>query len=86
MIRLQAIPTIHVNIINFQSILGPTSNSSDEEIDVMHGKIEELMSLTEEKPNVFISGDFNASIREQTSTSTHVGKYGYQNDRGSPYS
>lgn len=36
-----------------------TSNSSDEEIDVMYSKLEEISNLTEDKSNVFILGDFN---------------------------
>lgn len=50
----------------------------------MYCKLEELLNLTEEKSNVFILGDFNASVGEQASISTHLGKYGFgnQNDRG----
>jgi len=53
MIKLQAAP----NNINAVQVYFPTSSSSDEEIDVMYGKIEELMNLTEDKSNVFILGD-----------------------------
>jgi exonuclease III len=75
MIKLQAALT---NIYTIQ-VYFPTYNSSDEEINVMYGKLEELMSLTKKKSYVFILGDFNASVEEQTSTSIHMGKYEFGN-------
>lgn len=69
MIKFQAAP---INIYIIQ-VYFSTSKSSDEEIDEMYIKLEELMNLTEEKSNVFILGDFNPSVGEQTSTSIHMG-------------
>lgn len=61
----------------------PTTHSTEDEIDLMYGKLEELLNITEEKFNVFIIGEFIASVREQILTSIHLGRYGFgnQNDR-----
>lgn len=80
MIKLEAALTnIYIIQVHF-----PTSKSSHEEMDVMYNNLEELLNLIEKKSNVFIIGNFNASIGEQASTSIHPGKYGLekQNDRG----
>lgn len=45
MIKLQAAPT---NIYVIQ-VYFPTSNSSDDEIEIMYSKLEKLLNLTEEK-------------------------------------
>lgn len=50
----------------------------------MYKQLEELMRLTETKSNVFIMGDFNASVGNQTSEQGCVGKFdlGSINKRG----
>jgi exonuclease III len=48
--------------IYFILVYFPTYNSSDEEIDVMCSELEELLNFTEEKSNVLMQGDFNASV------------------------
>lgn len=62
----------------------PTSSSTEEELDDMYKQLEELMRLTETKSNVFIMGDFNASVGNQTSERGCVGKFdlGSINQRG----
>lgn len=67
-----AMPLIYVIQLPF-----PTSNNSDEKIDVMYGEPEELSNFTVDKSNAFILGDFNASYGEKTTTSIHLGKYGF---------
>ncbi|KAI5705448.1 hypothetical protein M8J75_015140 [Diaphorina citri] len=66
MIKLEAIP----NNIYIIQVYFPTSSSTEEEIDSIYEQIEDLLQLTDEKSNVFIMGDFNASVGNQTGTNT----------------
>uniref|UniRef100_A0A8D9DT62 Craniofacial development protein 2 n=1 Tax=Cacopsylla melanoneura TaxID=428564 RepID=A0A8D9DT62_9HEMI len=80
MIKIHAEPTdIYIIQVYF-----PTSNSDDEEVEHMYEQLEDLFKITEEKSNVFITGDFNASVGEQNFTSNTMGKFGLgkQNERG----
>lgn len=80
MIKIHAEPTD----IYFIQVYFPTSNSDDEEVENIYEQLEDLFKITEEKSNVFIIGDFNASVGEQNFTSTIMGKFGLgkQNERG----
>lgn len=58
MIKIHAEPTdIYVIQVYF-----PTLNSYDEEVEKIYEQLEDLFKITEEKLNVFIIGDFNASV------------------------
>lgn len=50
----------------------------------MYEQIEDLMKLTDDKANVIIMGDFNASVGKQDNSTTFLGKFslGKQNKRG----
>lgn len=80
LIKIHAEPTdIYVIQVYF-----PISNSNDEKVENIYEQLEDLFKITEEKSNVFIIGDFNASVGEQNFTSTTMGKFGLgkQNERG----
>ncbi|KAI5717312.1 hypothetical protein M8J77_003669 [Diaphorina citri] len=78
MIKLEAIP----NNIYIIQVYFPTSSSTEEEIDSIYEQIEDLLQLTDEKSNVFIMGDFNASVGNQTGTNTGKFGLGNRNQRG----
>lgn len=80
MIKIHAEP-IDIYVIQ---VYFPTSNSDDEEVENMYEQLEDLLKITEEKTNVFVIGDFNASVGEQTFSSNTMGKFGLgkQNERG----
>jgi len=60
MIKIHAQPTdIYIIQVYF-----PTKNSQDVEIEEMYEQIEDLMKLTDDKANVIIIGDFNASANQ----------------------
>uniref|UniRef100_A0A8D8Y198 Craniofacial development protein 2 n=1 Tax=Cacopsylla melanoneura TaxID=428564 RepID=A0A8D8Y198_9HEMI len=61
----------------------PTSRSTEEEIEEMYEKLEELISMTGEADNVIIMGDFNASVGCQNNQEV-IGMHGLgkENDRG----
>lgn len=50
----------------------------------MYEQIEDLMKLTDDKANVIIIGNFNASVGEQDNSTNCLGKFGHgkQNERG----
>ncbi|XP_050439147.1 craniofacial development protein 2-like [Adelges cooleyi] len=79
-VKIHAQPT---NIYIIQ-VYFPTTNSQDVEIEEMYEQIEVLMKLTDDKANVIIMGDFNASVGKQDSSSNCLGKFGLgkQNERG----
>lgn len=79
MIKIYAEPTdIYVIQVYF-----PTSNSDDEEVENIYEQLEDLLKITEEKSNLFIIGDFNASVGEHNFTSATMRKFGLgkQNER-----
>lgn len=73
MIKIAAQPT---NLYVIQ-VYFPTSNSTDEEIYTIYEQLEELLSLTEEKSNVILMGDFNACVGSSSSNQECVGKFGH---------
>lgn len=78
MIKLEAKPT---NLYIIQ-VYFPTSRSTNEEVENIYEQLEELYSLTEEKSNVIIMGDFNASVGCQNGNSTGNFGPGIRNARG----
>ncbi|KAI5739387.1 hypothetical protein M8J77_018683 [Diaphorina citri] len=78
MIKLEAKPT---NIYIIQVYL-PTSRSTDEEVDEIYEQIEELLQLTENNSNIFILGDFNASVGAEQSQCSGKFGLGNRNERG----
>lgn len=78
MIKLEAKP---VNIYIIQ-VYSPTTRSKEVEIEEIYDRIEELLQLTENNANVFITGDFNACVGcEETNNSGKFG-LGKSNERG----
>lgn len=79
-IRTHAQPT-HIYIIQVNS---PTSSSSDVEIENMYEHIEDLMEGMDEKSNIIIIEDFNASVGEKDNITKCLGKFGLgsKNERG----
>lgn len=80
MVKIEAQPT---NLCVIQ-VYFPTSSSSEEEIDSIYEQLEEVLSLTEEKSNLILMGDFNAQVGSCTSNQECVGKFalGKRNARG----
>ncbi|XP_025425301.1 craniofacial development protein 2-like [Sipha flava] len=73
MIKLEAKPTnIYIIQVHF-----PTTRSTEEDIEEMYVQVEELLQLTENNANIFITGDFNASVSCEGSNNS--GKFGLEN-------
>lgn len=80
MIKVEAQPTnLYVVMVYF-----PTSRCTDEELEVMYEQLEDVLSITEEKSNVVLLGDFNASVGSTSSNQECAGMFGYgkRNARG----
>jgi len=80
MIKLQAQPTdMYIIQVYFS-----TTICEEEEIEIMYQQLEELLKITDNKSNVFVMGDFNASVGSQMTGHECVGKFGLgnTNERG----
>ena len=79
MVRIQAQPT---NIVVIQVNM-PTSTHSDEEVDVVSEKLEQISQNVKGREYLIVMGDWNAVIGEQREE-TCVGEFdlGRRNDRG----
>lgn len=80
MIKLQAQPTdMYIIQVYF-----PTTSCEEEVIEIMYQQLEELLRITDNKSNVFVISDFNASVGSQITGNECVGKFGLgnTNERG----
>uniref|UniRef100_A0A8D8U352 Craniofacial development protein 2 n=1 Tax=Cacopsylla melanoneura TaxID=428564 RepID=A0A8D8U352_9HEMI len=75
MIKIEAEPT---NLYVIQ-VYFPTSKYKDEVVETVYEQLEELLILTEDKSNVILMGDFNASVGSSLSNQGCVGKFGFGN-------
>lgn len=75
MIKLKAVPILQVYM--------PTTKTSEDEVEKIYLKIEELINLTNGEENRIITGDWNAIVGEDAD-GKDVGKYrlGTRNKRG----
>jgi len=63
-----------VNMIVIQVYL-PTSNSEDDEIELVYDSLDELLGISRDSDNVIIVGDFNAVVGEGQDNQI-IGKHG----------
>jgi exonuclease III len=79
MIKLQAQPTdMYIIQVYFLK-----TSCKEEEIEIMYQQLEKLLRITDNKSNVFVIGDFNASVGSQITGHECVGKFrlGNTNER-----
>ena len=66
-------------------VYAPTSASSEEDIEAFYSDIEEVITKTDKKDVIILTGDWNAKIgNDNTEWKSVMGKYGYgdRNERG----
>ena len=79
--RFDAVP-FKMTVIH---VYAPTSSSSEEDIEAFYSDIEDVLSKTDQKDVIILTGDWNAKVgTNNTEWESVMGRYGYgdRNERG----